>query len=155
MKLSEMSADHVFDTLGVAGEELGAIFEDSAFTKKVEQMNAKAEDESTSAFGLRRVKDLFFLINSLSKTHRMGVYRIVAAFRKIPAEEVGTLSLPELWEQIRDSLNDELFLSFFPRLKPWVGTSLSAFLLKQDPAKPVSCDATSLRNTKRNKSAKF
>lgn len=147
MKLSDMSADHLFDTLGVAGEELGAIFEDTDLVGKIEKINDQGPDESLSAFGLRRAKDVLSVIGSLAKTHRVAVYRIVGEFKKISAEEVGKLSVPELWDQLRESLNDELFLSFFPQLRPWVGKSLSDMLSKPDPARPEPSYDTSLIDT--------
>lgn len=149
MKLSEMELDHVFDVIGVAGEELGAFFEDEVITKKLETLNTKADGETVSAFGVRRAKDFAYIIAAVGKKYKKGLYNLVGAFKQVPPESVGNLSLPEMWEQIRDSLNDELFLGFFPSLRSWVGKSLTDMLLKPDLADPSISSDTLSENTKK------
>lgn len=135
IKLSEMSADHVFDTLAVAGEEIEKILKDESLMKKLSTLNIKDENESVSDFGFRKIKDMMFLVVSFSKTHRMGIYKIVAQFKELSIEEVGKLPLKDIWAQISESFNDELFLSFFPKLRSLVQKKSSNISSKQPPAK--------------------
>lgn len=131
-----MSADHVFDTLGVAGEELGKIFEDEKIIDKLSILDVKPDDESIATLGLRKIKDMLFLITVFSKTYRIGIYKIIAEFKQTTVEEIGKLPLTEIWAQIMDSLNDELFLSFFPQLRSLVRSESLNILSKQGLAEP-------------------
>lgn len=147
MKLSKMKTDHLFEVLGVVGEELGEFFADSELTDKLEKLNIKDENETSSAFGLRSVKDVSYIMAAINKKYKTGIYNIIGAFKQLPPEQVGDLTIPEVWDQIRESLDDELFLGFFPSLRYWVGRNLFSILLKRDPATVNSSSDTSLENT--------
>ena len=116
IKITQMTTDHVADVLSVAAVELEPILANEQLMKTVVETKL-GEGETPLAYGMRTAKNLFGTVLLFSKTYRKGIYRILAEFAQCTPEEIGKRTLSENWEQIRDSLDDEVFLSFFPSLK--------------------------------------
>ena len=117
MKISQMTADHVADVLTTAAVELEPILED----KKLMSLSTdtkRLDDEPQLDYGMRVAKLLLGTVALFSKTYLQGIYRVLAAFFQCTPDEVGQMPLLEILGQVKDSLNDEVFLGFFPSLKP-------------------------------------
>jgi hypothetical protein len=134
MKLSAMTTDHVADVLSTAAIELEPILADEKVMTAVAGTK-QSTDENTLEYGMRIAQNLLGTVLLFSKTYRQGLYRILAEFAQCTPEEIGLKTINENWEQIKDCLNDEVFLSFFPSLKKLVQSESSDTSPKPAPKK--------------------
>lgn len=134
IKLSQMETDHVCNVLGVAAMELDPILDDVNVIKILSKIDI-TDDMDMSQVGLDKIKNTLAFIFAISKTYRLGIYKILAEFAQTSPEDIGKRKLMENIDQIIDCLNDEYFLNFFPRLRLLARKELSDISSKPDHAK--------------------
>ena len=150
MKLSKMTLDHVAAVLTTAAIELEPILAD----KKIMSLSSEivqGEDESMLDYGIRVAQTMLGTISLFSDKYLHGIYRILAAFFQCTPEEVGAKPMDEVWAQIMDSFNDEVFLSFFPSLRSSGVPTSSDISQSQEPSAPLKRSFTFWKNIGKKK----
>jgi len=78
------------------------------------------KNEPRIDYGRRTAKVMLGVAQLLTGDHKQAFSRILAAFFQCTEEELGKKSIKEIMAQIKDSLNDEALLDFFPQLGSFV-----------------------------------
>jgi len=117
MKLSQMTNDHFRNVLATAAVELEPILKDKRIATISLEFKPK-KDELNIDYGIRIASLMIQTIGHVNKEYVDGIYRLFAAFFQCSPEGFGKMTLADTMAQIKDSLSDEIFVSFFPSLKP-------------------------------------
>ena len=95
--------------------EVTAILDDFISVNNKRGKKDELSAEEASARGIEVIKEF---IDMIVVRRYDGVVRILAAIYEISTEEVEKKTLAEIVAMLKETLADELIISFFPRLKP-------------------------------------
>lgn len=121
MKLAEMTNDQATEAMILIApavehimqnEKIAGAFSDKVVVPKdaTEEEKAKLTEES----GKRVISNILKLIPELLTTNKKDVYAIIAAVQGASVAQVGKKSFKDTILAVKDILNDEDLLSFFP-----------------------------------------
>ena len=117
IKLSNMTNDHLRDVLVAVAVELEPILKD----EKIASLSVSFEREKNETemdYGIRVMSIIIGTIKHINSAYMDGIYRLFAALFQCSPEDFGKMTLADTMAQIKCSLSDEVFLSFFTSLNP-------------------------------------
>lgn len=113
MKIAEFSTDEGLDVLCEITTPLGNIVNDKDLTKALQN---KIDKNATEAeYMLKGTQMISEIIPVVLKTHRDDLYHILGALNKKPVEEIGSQSIIETVNQVKELMGDKDLQSFFKR----------------------------------------
>lgn len=113
MKIAEFTTDEGLDVLCEITTPLGNIVNDQALVKALQNKTEKGLSEAE--YMLKGTQMISEIIPVVLKTHRDDLYHILGALNKKSVEEIGSQSIIETVNQIKELMGDKDLQSFFKR----------------------------------------
>ncbi|MCL2565962.1 MAG: hypothetical protein FWE24_09180 [Defluviitaleaceae bacterium] len=123
MKLSSISFDEMTNILAVLAVEIQPLLEDEEI---IELLNStrKIENETHKEYGLRTGRNMFSLLGLMSLKHKEAFHRILGVLFNCPSEEIGKKPMKEIMDKLKETLGDEVLVSFLPQFGKLVRSGL-------------------------------
>ena len=116
MKISEMTTGQTLDFLTVAAVELEPILSDEKIMSIPADLSPQ-KDETRAAYGLRVGQKIFVAVALFGGKYRQSLYRVLASALQCTEDEIDKRPIMENMKLIKELLQDEALIDFFPSLK--------------------------------------